>query len=115
MNDIFKDNLSFLAEDRLEKTYILMSEGFYLGIAIVLSNFNIESKKIKLLRKSRKEELMLNVQDLIGQDKLDAINSFAINKWEYGGDKKLSNKYYKDLYKIRSKEERKNVKTDERR
>lgn len=93
MNGILKSNLSFLEDDRLEKVYTLMNEGFYLGIAMVLSNFDINSKKIKLLRNSRKEELKLSVQDLIGQEKLDAINSFSINKWEDGGDKQLARKY----------------------
>jgi hypothetical protein len=93
MNDILKNNLSFLEESRIDKVYTLMNEGFYLGIAMVLSNLDINNKKIKLLRNGRKEELKSSIQDLIGQEKLDAISSFAINKWEYGGDKQLANKY----------------------
>jgi len=101
---LLKEGFSFMKDDRLVKIYTLMNEGFYLGLAIVLSDFDIESKRIKLLRKSRKEELKLKVQDLIGQDKLDAINSFAITKWNDGEDKALARKYTKQWDRKRKKE-----------
>jgi len=99
-----KEGFSFMEDDRLVKIYTLMNEGFYLGLAIVLSDFNIEAKRIKELRKSRKEELRLNVQDLIGQDKLDAISSFAISRWECGEDKILARKYSRMMDRRKNKE-----------
>jgi hypothetical protein len=89
-----RENFPFINDERSMKILFLLNNGFHIAFAIMLSEYDLNDRKIKILISKRQKELKSKTIDLLGQEKLDAINSFSIYKWECGGDKQLSRRLF---------------------
>jgi len=108
ISDTMRGNFSFLGETRLQRVCTVMNEGFHISIAMLFSYFDIDSHRgIVILRNRRKKELSLITRDLLGKEKMEAINSFSFTKWNEEEDKILARHYsfLVDKQKLKDKEE----------
>ena len=107
VSPVIRSNFSFLGETRMVRMWTIMNEGFHVGLSVLFSYFDIDRHRgIVLLRNQRRAELELITRDLLGEEKMGAINDFAFRRWTSSEDQKIARhySYLIDKMKIKEKE-----------
>jgi hypothetical protein len=107
VSPVIRSNFSFLGETKMVRMWTIMNEGFHVGLAVLFSYFDIDSHRgIVLLRNKRKKELAEFTRDLLGEEKMEAINDFAFSRWNSQEDQKIARHYSYLIDKMKIKEKK---------